>query len=226
MKKISIILICCLCVALLFTACKKKTEEPIVEEPTVTQENGVGTATDSGAQATAVNEAGYVTLCGEIKEISEDNIVRVVGEGYEYNDIACKIDAETPIVNCKGEKTSMSDLKVGDNICVYVSSTMTRSNPPQATALCIITDLPDDGMGVPTYFEAGEVKATDSGTEVTSSKGDMIVTITKDLGIESYHDETATIDNIKVGSKMLAWYDVAMMSYPGQATATRVMLLD
>lgn len=222
MKKISIIFVCGLCAMLLLSACKQTAQEPVVEEPAATQ-----SAQSEVPDQEEIAAAGdYVTLCGEIREILEDQVVRVVGEGYEYNDIACKTDANTPIVNCKGEKTPWSDLKVGDNVCVYVSAQMTRSIPPQATALCIITDLPEDGMGIPTYLEAGEVKTTDDAAEITSSKGDMIVTLTKDLGIESFSGETASLEDLRVGSKMLAWYDTVMLSYPGQAAATRVMLLD
>ncbi|TWH51956.1 stalk domain-containing protein [Sporomusa sp. KB1] len=153
---------------------------------------------------------------GEIKEINSKRI-RIVGEG-SYKDIVLNSNDTTNIVSAEnGTPIEFQDLKPGDAVTAYYGPMVTKSMPPQGNAIALIVGTPAKGSAG-MYMKVANVKENQDGSvQVLCTNGDRLVTISPDV----FEQTTA----IKEGSELVVWYDVMTMSMPGQAKATKVVLL-
>ena len=153
---------------------------------------------------------------GQLTEISEGS-VRVEGEGG-YRDIVLNISPTTHIVNAEdGKPVAFSSLQKGANVVAYYGPGVSKSMPPQGNAFALVVGIPAKG-GAGIYMKAGSVqKVDDEKIKVLSSNGDRLITITNDV--------FPNLNAIKEGSDLLVWYDIMTMSLPGQAGATKAVLL-
>lgn len=178
-----------------------------------------------GIQATEVNSThqidgeviqNIISSKGEIIEISSKRL-RVVGEGA-YTDIVLNINDTTNIVSAdNGMPIAFQDLKLGDTVTAYYGPMVTRSMPPQGNAIALIIGTPAKGS-TGMYMKAAKIEENKDGSiKVLCTNGDRLVTISPDV-----FEQTAAI---KEGSELIVWYDIMTMSMPGQAKATKVVLL-
>ena len=119
-----------------------------------------------------------------------------------------------------------TDIKVGDEIYAYYSSAMTRSIPPQSAAYAIVVNL--DEKAAPAHYLVAEAvtKNDDGSVTVLAESGTILVTIAKDTPITPYLTKNiVTNQEIEVGTRLFAWYDQVALSMPGQAHATKAVLL-
>lgn len=134
------------------------------------------------------------------------------------------------IIDCQtGAEVDDDQLQAGQRVFAFVSPNQTKSIPPQAQCYALITNLPENDLGVASYVHALDVQqAQNGGIQVLNQNADLWVTIPADLKIEVFDEpnETATLSNIRAGSNMIVWYDIVAESYPAQTTATRVVLDD
>lgn len=131
------------------------------------------------------------------------------------------IDSQT------GAEVDDDQLRVGDRVFAFVSPNQTRSIPPQAACYALITNIPENGLGIASYVHAIDVQSTSNGDiQVLNQNADLWVTIPADLTIEVFDEpgQTATAAQIRPGSNLIVWYDMVAESYPAQTTATRVMI--
>lgn len=153
---------------------------------------------------------------GAIKTISEGKI-SVAGNGA-YKEIVLNIQDSTYILSgIDGTPISFAGLKPGDAVTAYYGSAVTRSIPPQGNAIALIVGKPEkSSAGM--YLKVAEVQqAQDGSVRVLCTNADRLVTISPD--VFAYPQE------IKEGSELIVWYDIMTMSLPGQAKATKAMLL-
>ena len=162
--------------------------------------------------------SGYAEVT-ELAPLEVDSAFIVVKpEDGSYPEIRLNIGADTLFVNHKtGQMVKMADIKVGDRVYVYYDMAMTRSIPPQSRAYMVLVDVKE---GTPAKlwtvesFEAEE-------------NGDMVVTTDNGgllLRIPAANWQGG-VPQMKDGERFLAWYDIVALSYPGQATANKAMLL-
>lgn len=153
---------------------------------------------------------------GQITEINSDS-VRVFGEGG-YKDIVLNISAATQIVNAEdGTQVAFTALKKGESVVAYYGPGVSKSMPPQGNAFALVVGTPSYGSaGI--YMKAGNIERQDDDRiKVLSSNGDRVITITSDV--------FPNLNSIREGSELLVWYDMMTMSLPGQAGATKAVLL-
>lgn len=157
-----------------------------------------------------------ISTKGEIKEINNGQ-VRVLGEGA-YSEIVLNIQDSTYILNAQdGIQLSFKDLKKGDTITAYYGPRVTKSIPPQGSAIALIVGTPKTGSAG-MYMKVAKVEENKDGSiKVLCTNSDRLVTIRPDIF-------TQTTD-IKEGSELIVWYEMMTMSMPAQATATKVVLL-
>lgn len=157
-----------------------------------------------------------ISTKGEITEVSEGR-VRISGEGI-YKEIILNVSSRTYILNAQdGTKISFKDLKKGDAITAYFGPAVTRSLPPQGNAIALIVGTPEKGSAG-MYMKVAKLQENKDGSvRVLCTNNDRLVTIRPDT--------FAQISDIKEGSELIVWYDVMTMSIPGQATATKAVLL-
>ena len=112
-------------------------------------------------------------------------------------------------------------LKKGEKVYVYHSPASTRSIPPQSAGYAIVRNVPD-GAVCPHYHL---VEAVDGKSCITTDNGGLILMPDKDTSVLAYSG-TVALSDIKVGSCIMAWYDVVTESYPAQAHPSYIMLLN
>ncbi|MDL2236911.1 hypothetical protein LJC56_03645 [Christensenellaceae bacterium OttesenSCG-928-K19] len=226
-------------------------EEPAVEEPSYGEPESGGSLTDGTLTEDTITEnpaeGNEITgnlqenasvseaVRGEVQEIirNENSSVQVhvtgQNESNPANDILANITEETILIDAQtGEAVDLESITVGDEVQVYVSSAMTRSLPPQSNAYAIITNIPETGLGVPTFLIAEEVQHQEDGSiTVLNENKDLYVTIPADVEISVFDQDGASVagEEVAEGNALFAWFDVVAESYPAQATATSAMIV-
>lgn len=165
--------------------------------------------------ASAKNAVDQVmSMHGQIVAINDDMIT--IKDKNSDQTVALIVRWNTEILNGKnGKDVDLNRLHVGDELTAYYSSISTRSLPPQSRAYALVLGNGEhDGI----YTQVGEVTKVKNGVKVLNSNGDMIVTIPTNVEDDA--------KDLKAGDKVLVWYDFVAMSMPGQATATKAVILD
>lgn len=171
---------------------------------------------------------------GIVKEITKEdglyNYTITVNDGTSETEIVAMQSEDTIIADAaEGTPLSPEDIKEGEVVEVFLSMMTTRSIPPMSPAYCIIANLPADNMGVPTYIEAAKAQVYDDGSlAVLNQNQDLYVTIPSDVKIGVYGDadKTVSASDVEEGTKLLAWFDAVMESYPAQATADKCIVCE
>ncbi len=142
-------------------------------------------------------------------------------------DVALNISEDTLVIDSKtGLQASLEDLKVNDNIFVYYSLAMTKSLPPQSHAIAIVTQVESDQSHAELFTVREIISRNDGVVRALNKEGNLIVAFQKEVPLTSYNPgETASIDDIQVGTQLFIWYEIVALSYPGQTGATKAVLV-
>ena len=164
-----------------------------------------------------------LVISGAIVDETED-FIEIISVSGEQN-VILNLEARPYVVDCvTGAPVPLAD-RLDDMVIAYYGPVETRSFPPRSNPILIIVNIPQD-YTPPRYGRVEELEKTDGSVKVTVEGGSMIVTIERDAPIFPYLTRNiVTIDNIAVGSDLLMWYPFVAMSYPGQATAQKTVLL-
>jgi hypothetical protein len=141
-----------------------------------------------------------------------------------YKKIILNVTDDTVIIDAKGTVKAIKDIKNGKKIAAYVSPAMAQSEPPQTSALVIVTGLTSK-TNVPVYFEVTGVSKVGDRT-VVATNGNVNLVLSGDTKLVPYKTRNVVVlDQIQPGTKLIAWYDVVTASFPAQAIPTKVMVL-
>lgn len=154
------------------------------------------------------------TLLMEVKPSDgSDTIIFIIGEGTYI------LDADTGLPMELEQRT-------GDLVSVYYGPAMTMSIPAQSLATAVFGNIKEDGK-IPLYAEVESLeKLADGGVQITTDSGSRLVRLGKDMPITPYLTKNiVTLDDIRVGSQLVLWYDVMTLSLPAQANADKAILL-
>lgn len=185
------------------------------------------TGTESAEPAPLADSQLYY---GEVKDILTDEEGALTGlwmESPKSGEYVMKLSGETYWID-SGERTASdpATLKVGERLYVFHSSVSTRSMPPQSAAYAVVRNIPQD-IGCAQYHEVEAVEETDEGVRITTDNGGLILSLNKDTTLLSYNgDAPGDPADIPVGSHIMAWYQVVLESFPGQAHPSHIMTLE
>lgn len=174
----------------------------------------------------ANSQEELIRVWGRIQNITE-NMIHITNETDNYNNVMLKVDETTVIIDAaEGTPMSIKDLKTAETVYAYVSPVMTRSMPPMSVARVIIANMPQD-VGAPKYFKVKEVlESGDGSIRVLDSTNSLIATINKDTDLAAFKTRNiVSVDDIKEGTELVAWYDVVALSLPGQTTFRKAVIL-
>ena len=166
---------------------------------------------------------------GQVKEIGRDeagNITSLWLTSERYGEYVMNISSETVWID-SGERTASdpATLQVGESVYVYHSPVSTRSLPPQSPAFAVVRNVPQD-VGAAKYLEVEAVTQNEDGSAtITTNNGGLWLTVEADASVTTYAGEKASLADLQVGSHVMAWYDIVLLSYPGQAGTDQLMLL-
>ncbi len=214
-KKLPLILISCMLVFGLALPA-------IAQEPVIQAGNS-----DLPLVDTAPLSPNYAIYDAEVKEVMMENgvvtSILAIAEGHEER---FNVFEETVVINNEtGEPSSLNELKAGDKIFVYGSLMKTRSLPPQSAALVILTNL--DAKGPAIYIEVLKVEEDPAGfLRLHDAGGEFNVNVTDETVLRPYLTKNIiTTDDIRAGSKILAWSEIMTLSLPAQITPDLIVLL-
>lgn len=224
-------------------------EEPTeMSTATTTSDNSASSASatadaqaggDVGTLSTADPMFATVSVLGTLVAVDTEQDIFTIQESLpDGTDSETQANGEGQIAAVEADDCIIIDsqtgmevdedyLRVGDRVFAFVSPNQTRSIPPQAACYALITNIPENGLGIASYVHATDVESTsDGGVRVLNQNADLWVTIPADLTIEVFDEpgQTATASQIRPGSNLIAWYDMVAESYPAQTTATRIMI--
>lgn len=167
---------------------------------------------------------------GEVKDILTDEEGTITGlrmDSPKSGEYVMKLSGETYWID-SGERTASdpATLKVGERLYVYHSAVSTRSLPPQSAAYVIVRNVPQD-IGCARYHEVEAVEETDKGVRITTDNGGLILFLGQNTTLLTYSgDAPENPADIPVGSHIMAWYQVVLESFPGQAHPGHIMTLE
>lgn len=117
-------------------------------------------------------------------------------------------------------------LAVGEGLYVFHSPISTRSLPPQSAAFAVVRNAPQD-VGCATYHKVEAVEEKDGVFQITTDNGGLLLYADGTTPLSTYTGSSLKdLSGLKVGSHLMAWYDVVALSYPGQAYVQHIMVLD
>lgn len=196
--------------------------------PTMAAESADPAQTDSAAvqeETMSDSELYY----GQVQEIGRDEagtITSLLLTSEHYGEYVMNISSETVWID-SGERTASdpATLQVGESVYVYHSPVSTRSLPPQSPAFAVVRNVPQD-VGAAKYLEVEAVTQNEDGSAtITTNNGGLWLTVEADASVTTYAGEKASLADLQVGSHVMAWYDIVLLSYPGQAGTDQLMLL-
>lgn len=119
-----------------------------------------------------------------------------------------------------------ADTAVGERLYVFHSPISTRSLPPQSAAFAVVRNIPQ-GAGCAMYHRAEAVELQEGGLRITTDNGGLFLSAGPETALSAYTGASVRgLGDIKAGACFMAWYDAVALSYPGQAYAQHIMLLE
>ncbi len=142
-------------------------------------------------------------------------------------EVSLTISDETLAISTKtGLPSAIKELKANDRIFVYYSAAMTRSLPPQSHGIAIITEIEKDNNHAQLFTVKEVVSRKEGDVRALNKEGDLIVSFTKDSALTPFKTkQIVRPSDITVGTQLFIWYDIVAMSYPGQTSASKAVLI-
>ena len=170
-----------------------------------------------------------VSYYGQVQEIARDEngtITSLWLTSERYGEYVMNISPETVWIDSGNYSASdPSTLEVGESVYVYHSPVSTRSLPPQSAAYAVVRNFPQD-VSAAKYLEVEAVTQNEDGSiTITTDNGGLWLTVEQDASVTTYAGEEASLDQVQVGDHVMAWYEIVLLSYPGQAGTDHLMIL-
>lgn len=173
----------------------------------------------------------------EVLRCHADDIIKDEETGKITGVIVVDEDGNKTILNisdktfCIDNKTRTSfdinELISNEPILVYRSAVQTFSLPPQTAAYVIVRNYSDEEiMGYPKYSKVeSEVETNDDVSKFLTEFGGMYIGINEDTKLLKSDGSEASIKDLTPGTRILNWYGVAALSYPGQALSEQIIIM-
>ena len=170
-----------------------------------------GTYTRSYGTVTAVN--------------TEESVLSVQTGGGTNTTIKLDILDSTKIVdNTTHKQLQLSDIQVGTTVYVWHTAGQSTFVPPHRKAYAVVANVAAD-QAAGQLFEIASISKGENGYTLFNAEGDLYLTIPS-ASIPVYgQSEKLSASKLKPGMVLLAWYDVVLESYPGQASSDTLLML-
>lgn len=167
---------------------------------------------------------------GQLKAVNKDEAGTVTGlllNSEQSQDYVMTVSPETVFVdNTTREAFDPAELTVGETLFVYHSPISTKSLPPQSPAFAVVRN-PAQGADNAQYQLVLEVTQREDGRiAILTSNGGLYISADEKTGLGVYKSEdTLTLEQLRAGDRIMAWYSIVLTSYPGQTYASHILLL-
>lgn len=148
----------------------------------------------------------------------------------QYSTWTLTADENTAWVDSgKHAASDPADLKDGEQVYVALAYDRAQADAQllsNGRVLAVLRNVPQDG-GCAQYHVIGGIEQNSKGQYVlTTDNGGLLISAGENTGTSSYDGSALSLADLKVGDRILAWYDVVLTSYPGQTYATHIMRLN
>lgn len=192
----------------------------------VTLINNEATTEVAVEEPAAMPELTYnkLTVLGKVVSVENAQIVAENGDEFVIN-----TDENTVFLKEDGTAITFEEIKKNSIIKAMVSSVMTMSLPPQTYGYVVMVAEPGtETPAFPIYIEVENVGTNNDGNPTfESADGQYVITPTADthyLPLKS--KKLVTLSDVKYGSELLVFTDVATTSIPAYATTEKVIILE
>lgn len=185
-------------------------------------------STDVTAQQTPAVMAERNLYYGTIAEITRDEqtgaVTSLLMESESHGAYVFHLDESTLLLDSgAGIRAAADKLTVGDGIYVFHSPIATMSIPAQSFAEAIVVNVPQDAGSAMLHTVEAVKENEDGSITVTTDRGGLLLTIAKDAVYGDFNGrQIMGADDLRVGTRIFAWYDAVAESYPAQAATNHV----
>ncbi len=168
----------------------------------------------------------YGKVTGTVQD-DQGAVTRLELESETYGTYTMLISSETVWIDA-GRRTASDSagLQVGEGVYVFHSPVSTRSLPPQSAALAVVRNIPMDASCPNYHLIEGIAPLEDGGVCITTDNGGLLISAGSSTSLSAYDGGSApTLNDLKPGMRIMAWYDIVLTSYPGQTYSNHIMLL-
>lgn len=202
------------------------TDQPTVDQPTIDQ---LAQSGEPAVQAPIIMPERELYY-GTIAELLTDEAGTLTGlrmESDAKGEWVFHIDADTlGLDSGAGTPVNLSDLKVGDGVYVFHSAAATMSLPPQSYAEAIVVNIPMDVSTAMLHTVEAVQQNADGSLMITTDRGGLHLTVGKDAQYLDYKGrQIMGADDLRVGTRIFAWYTGVMESYPAQSSTEKLMIV-
>ena len=187
------------------------------------------TAIATPVEAMSLDMPAFLHMQANIIEADEEYSQIMVRGAVGGETVMLNISSQTFVVDAlTGQNTTLAK-RIGDKVDVYYSSANTHSYLQTGDALAVLVNIPPGYL--PPWFHIADRIAIDDNEDlrVLVDNDGVVIKISGDTNTTtslttSTGQETAS-SQLTEGSPLLMWYETVALSYPAQATASRVVLL-
>lgn len=97
-----------------------------------------------------------------------------------------------------------------------------QSEPPQTDAELVVVH---PGEGTTPHLLDAEVVYRDLTARFLANNGSLLVSVDRKTPVYTLYGDEETNARIRMGTRLVAWYDIVLTSYPGQTAPEKVVLL-
>ena len=116
-------------------------------------------------------------------------------------------------------------LQEGGTILVTYGTALQQSEPPQTDAELVVVH-PGEGT-TPHLVDAEAItrNVADGSVSFLTDNGSLLVSVDRKTPVYTLYGDEETNARIRMGTRLVAWYDIVLTSYPGQTAPEKVVLL-
>lgn len=212
-----------LCTGAAFAANLPKTDPTAIADSAISD----NVAAQPAPEVLAERNLYYGTIEEIVRDEQTGAVTSLVMQSDSQGAYVFHLDDATLLFdNSTGNRALGSQLAVGQGIYVFHSPIMTMSLPPQSYAEAVVVNVAADaGSAMLHTVEDVQVNA-DGSVLVTTDRGSLHLTITKDAQYGDYNGrQIMGTDDLRIGTRLFAWYDAVAESYPAQTATNHVVVV-
>ena len=181
----------------------------------------------AGEHKAPANSVLYYGKVARIEKGQNGTINRLVMESDAYGDSVMVLSGDTVWIDSGNETASdPSTLKVGEGIYVFHSPASASAQPSQFSALAIVRNIPQDISCAHYHVVEGLERQADGSLQILTDQGGLYLSADQETGLSRYNGkEQLALGDLKVGDRIMVWYQAILESYPARTHAQHLMLL-
>ena len=182
---------------------------------------------DTDAAATDSAEHAELDLFGVRAEVTAKQDGALTVKTEEAGTVVVHLGENTVIMDTQTGLPAQADgIKTGDTVYLYCGKMMALSEPPQVYAKAVLVNPTEEHAPASLLSAETVARNADGSVTVQAKDGSLLLHIEKNAAVTPFRTKNkAALDDIRMGTKFFAWYDMVLESYPMQAGTNKIVIL-